>query len=195
MLNRFNNIENDDNRAKDLLIIAIITTVLIGMSLYLFLLPVIGTYGELKAENKETLDLITKKDIIHKELTVEVDRIHLDNDQIIEAFNHVFNANDFLEFCDKFFKDTVLKKVDLEGYKGEYMTYEFYTTMRVDSPASFYRFLNGLSEYKNIIQIEHPIKMEGAGEFIKISFMIKVYELDDQRDRSVNKRKNELFDE
>ena len=188
MVNKIHDIETpDDNKGKKITLFSFITLLIIGSSIYYILIPAISDYLRQDEINRVSITEIMEKEKKYSELSEEVDRVYMENDKVIEAFNQIFSVNDFLEFCDQYFHESTLTKVDLDTFTGEYIIYQFHTSMKVENPKNFYSFLEGLSTYKNIIQIEYPIKMEGSGNFIKISFKIKVYKLDENRERAINK--------
>jgi len=177
----------EDSKIKKMVIFTSIALFIISLTLFFTLIPAIEDYSKQEEVNKISIKEIEEKEQRYNQLSEEVDRVYMENDKVIEAFNQVFTVNDFLEFCDQYFHESTLKKIDLDTFTGEYIIYQFHTTMSVNNPKKFYRFLEGLSTYKNIIQIDYPIKMVGDRGFIKISFKIKVYRLDENRERAINK--------
>ncbi len=191
MVNKFEKKENN-SKIKQITIFTFITLFIMGISIYYILIPAIADYLKQEEVNMISINQIIEKEKIYSELSEEVDRVYMENDKVIEAFNQVFSVNDFLEFCDQYFHESTLRKIDLDTFSGDYIIYQFHTTMSVNNPKKFYRFLEALSGYKNIVQIDYPIKMVGDRGFIKISFKIKVYRLDENRERAINKFDDEM---
>ncbi len=190
MLDRFDNIENSSNEKLFIIFSVIISLIIIGTTAFFVLTPTILEFYKQKKLSEEYYQEIQKKEKDYKALAEQIDVVFLKNEKIVKAFNHIFNKSDFLDFCNKYFQDSTVTRLEIEGRDGEYITYEFKTIMKTSSPKSFYKFLDDLSDYDNIIEIEYPIKMQGEGDYISISFRIKVYTLDPNGLRGI-----EMFDD
>ena len=97
------------------------------------------------------------------------------NRRIITAFDATFNPKRFEKENKKYFISLHVDKVDFSEIKDVFAIYEINTTSKIDSPTSFYDFLDAINKSDWIIGVDFPINFKREGELIKSSFTMKVY--------------------
>ena len=116
---------------------------------------------KLKDFNIETLELL-------KELQG-------DNRHIITALGSKFSKEKFYKQHAKYFSSLDIQKQVQSANEGKFITYDINTTSKINSPKSFYGFLDALNKSDWVIGINFPIEFKREGEMIRSSFSMKVY--------------------
>ena len=65
--------------------------------------------------------------------------------------------------------------------EGEFSIYDVKTSSEINSPKTFYDFLDALNKSDWIVQVNFPIHFKRDGELIKSSFTMKVYSAQKER--------------
>lgn len=154
-----------------LVIFIFITLLLISI----LILPNIKKYRVARGEyNQARVHKVRVQNVL-KERENELKKLRLDNWKIFAAFKHNFSKEEFLTFAKQFFDNVTLKNVKQSPYTKEYDLYELNVTSSLKTPIKFYKFLDGLNHYSNIVQADFPIDLKANGNVIYSSFEIKVY--------------------
>ena len=111
------------------------------------------------------------------------------NRAIITAFSTKFNAKRFEKQNSKFFEKFVLgeKQVVTNEYES-FDVYEVNASSKIDSPKSFYNFLEAINKGDWIVSVEFPIIFKREAKLIHSSFKIKVYS--NSKNKIINKELN-----
>ena len=158
---------------------------LLGLSVFLFIFVLIFSFGLLIPEGKEYRN---KKADLHKEkmelrkyedfrdeILEHHTELKSENRNIIKAFDTEFNAQRFQKTHTEYFNSlTISQKVELEN-ENVFSVYEVQTTSAIDSPKSFYDFLDAVNKSDWIISINFPINFKREKQIIRSSFTMKVY--------------------
>ena len=107
----------------------------------------------------------------------ELKNLNIKNKKVFDSFRHEFRKDEFVTFANKFFNKVSLKEVKKSIYKKEFRIYELNVTSTLKTPVNFYKFLDGLNHYQNIIQADFPIDLKSNGKTINSTFKIKVFGL------------------
>ncbi len=107
----------------------------------------------------------------------ELKNLKYNNLKIIRAFDNRFNGKEFMKFSKKYFKQVSLSKDKNETYKKDFTIYNFHTVSKISDPTVFYKFLNDINRYDNIIEADFPIKMQAQNGDINTTFTLKVFRL------------------
>lgn len=158
---------------------------LLAISLFLLIFVLIFSFGvmipkgksyrikktELKKENlelKQLSDFSIEKEVI-------LQKLQSDNSHVIKAFDTNFSADKFVNQHRGVFNSlSVSKSSKLENEDG-FSVYEVNTTSKINSPKSFYNFLDAINTSSWIIGINFPINFKRDGEMISSSFTMRVY--------------------
>ncbi|MCD6432520.1 MAG: hypothetical protein J7L21_00620, partial [Sulfurimonas sp.] len=142
---------------------------------FLFLIPKGKEYRIQKSE-------LRKENLKHKryenfdsEIYETLKKLQADNRHIITAFDTSFNAKRFQKQHKSFFSSLTLSEKTDVAKENEFSLYEVNTTSQVNSPKSFYDFLDALNRSDWIIKVNFPINFKRDFELIRSSFTMRVY--------------------
>lgn len=160
------------------LLLYLMIFIIVSLSMVLFLIiPNIKDYRASKSIHKKALVHKMRVESILNDRTDEYTKLKTDNRRAITAFMHKFSADNFVKYTKQFFDDVKLKEINKKAYKKEFTEFELNVSSQLQSPTNFYKFLEGLNRYENIIQADFPIHMESNTSTIHSTFTIKVYEV------------------
>ncbi|SFV75586.1 hypothetical protein MNB_SM-3-1001 [hydrothermal vent metagenome] len=128
---------------------------------------------ELKKEDKELYEY--KK--FYDETFHTLKNLQSKNKHIIMAFENDFKASRFEQEHKKYFVTLKLFKIVQQQNAKEYELYEVNATSKIDSPKSFYQFLDAINKSDWIISVNFPITFQREKDLIRSSFTMKVYKL------------------
>jgi len=158
---------------------------LLGMSVLLLIIVLIFSFAvlipngkdyrkhrtKLLKENKE----LRKYQNFNVETTEFLQQLKSDNRHIMRAFDNSFNPVRFEKVHQAYFLSLNLQKqISLEN-EGEFSVYEVNTTSQINSPKTFYDFLDAVNKSDWVIGVNFPIHFKRDGELIRSSFTMKVY--------------------
>ena len=125
----------------------------------------------LKKENNELKKYENFRDDILEQLT----DLKSDNRNIIAAFGRSFDARRFEKMQRNYFTSLHLEeRIQLKD-DNRFSVYEVNTTSKINSPKSFYDFLDAVNKSDWIISINFPINFKREADMIRSSFTMKVY--------------------
>ena len=129
--------------------------------------------ADLRKENKE----LKKYENFRDDVLEQLSELKSDNRNIIAAFDRSFDAVRFEKMHREYFNSlSVQEKVQLE-IENKFSVYEVNTTSQINSPKSFYDFLDAVNKSDWIISVNFPIHFKREAEMIRSSFTMKVYEV------------------
>ena len=115
-------------------------------------------YQDFAAKTEDTLKALQKKDR-----------------HIINAFATHFNPERFEKQHRTFFSSLKISQLHKAKAEEDFAVYEVNTTSHINSPTSFYDFLDAVNKSDWIIKVNFPIEFKRDGELINSSFTMKVY--------------------
>ncbi len=156
-----------------LFVFILITLVLISA----LILPNIKKYRVARADYAQAMVHKHRVQSVLTQREKELKQLLLTNRKIFDAFGHKFSQEEFVSFANQFFDKVTLKEIKQTQHTNEFKVYELNVTSSLKTPVKFYKFLDGLNHYQNIIQADFPIDLKSNGDIIHSSFKIKVYGL------------------
>jgi len=142
---------------------------------FAFLIPEGKKYRINKIElKKENLKLRKYQDY-HDEVLDRLTELKSENRHIIEAFGTEFDPQRFKKIHKDYFNTLDIVQSKTVETMDEFVVYDVNTTSHINSPKSFYNFLDALNKSDWIIGVNFPINFERSDEMIKSSFSMKVY--------------------
>ncbi len=127
-------------------------------------------YFQIK-ENFET----TQKE--YQQLFSQLQSLKEKNKKIINNLQNHFNINDFKLFAKKYMQIISIQKQKTLPYKEKFITTSYLITAKIKSPEDFYKFIDALKNYKNLIRVYFPFDFVKEKNEIKLTFKIEVYNL------------------
>ena len=164
-----------------LLLLSTLLLVIVLVVAFVLLIPNGKDYreqrSELKKENKE----LRKYQNFSDETEEFLQKLKSDNRHIITAFDTSFSPQRFQKMHQAYFSSLSISKSVKLNDEEEFAVYEVNTTSEINSPKTFYDFLDALNKSDWIIAVNFPIHFKRDGELIKSTFTMKVYSAQKER--------------
>ncbi len=158
-----------------LIILSFVLLLLIFLFSFLLLIPKGKEYRKERITVKKAQKELRKYQSFHDKTAKELQKLQKENRNIIIAFDTAFNKERFEKQYKSYFSSLSLSKLATPVKNDEFLSYEVNTTSQINSPKSFYEFIEALNKSDWIIGVNFPIAFERDGELIKSSFTMKVY--------------------
>ncbi len=160
-----------------LLIFLSIFIIIILVLILTLILPNVKQYRVYRNQYNSALAHKAKVQNVLNDRVNELKKLQLDNRKVFTSFKHKFTQPEFMLFANKFFDKVTLKEVKKSIHKKEFKVFELNVTSTLKTPVNFYKFLDGLNHYQNMIQADFPIDLKSDGKVIGATFKIKVFGL------------------
>jgi len=98
-----------------------------------------------------------------------------ENKNIISAFANSFDPKRFKKLHDGYFSELEILKDPKEGEQDGFSVYSVKATSKINSPKTFYNFLDAINKTEWIISVNFPITFKKEDDLISSSFTMKVY--------------------
>lgn len=184
---------------QNVYLLALSTFLLIFVILFAFLLliPEGKEYRIKKSELKKVTREFSEYKKFHDETYNMLKELQSKNQHIIRAFKTSFTPKEFQEKHKGYFSSLHISEVLQGSNDGEFRVYEVNATSKIDSPKSFYDFLEALNKSDWIIGVDFPIHFKRVDHLIASSFTMKVYSSPPKVSKSKEKRltSKQLFEE
>lgn len=159
------------------LVLYVLAFIAVCAGLIIFLvIPILNDYKNALNELSSQANI---NSIIDSEFQTSLNRLESlknENKALFEQFDGDFNLTHFSKFLNQYFITPTLSEIKQSGAKPEYLQYEFNVSATLESPKSFYEFIEALNVYRNLIELETPINLQSTEEGeISINFMLKIY--------------------
>jgi len=158
---------------------------LMSASLFLLLFVFIFSFGVLipsgkeyrikRLEVKKAEKELRKYEDFQSETLETLKNLQSENRRIITAFDTTFNPQRFEKENKKYFISLHVAEISFLEIQDEFAVYEVNTTSKIDSPTSFYDFLDAINKSDWIVGVNFPIHFKREDKLIKSSFTMKVY--------------------
>jgi hypothetical protein len=139
------------------------------------LIPSGQEYRIKRVDLKKTTKEYRSYSDFHDETALKLKDMQSSNRHIITAFDATFNPDRFEKNHKKYFLSLHVSKIAYDGVDDGFNVYEVNTTSKLDSPTSFYQFLDAVNKSDWIIAVKFPIEFKREEQLIKSSFTMKVY--------------------
>ncbi len=167
------NLANDNSTIKFLLYI-LLFLVMILLLLIIFIIPNIKTYKTNRSELATFVQKNRKLSVKKIELNQKIEKYKIENKRLNSRFDNKFDKEDFIKFASKYLngvKVTKNKSTKIDYFDDFNLT----AVTPTKSPKNFYKFIDSLKEYKNVIKMNFPILMKSNRSNIELKFNIGVY--------------------
>lgn len=142
---------------------------------FTLLIPQGKEYRNKKSDISKGFKELRKYENFRDEVLEELTELKSENRNIIGAFKRDFNVLRFQKLHGEYFNSlSVSSKVKQEN-EEVFSVYEVNTTSQINSPQSFYEFLDAVNKSDWIIAVNFPIKFKRENDLIRSSFTMKVY--------------------
>ncbi|WP_324171294.1 hypothetical protein [Sulfurimonas sp.] len=158
-----------------LLVFSVCLLIFVLLFSFLVLIPEGKEYRLQRGKlNKLKLEL-RKYENFNDVVLQKLKQLQSDNSHTITAFDTYFSPLKFQKQHSTYFTSLELSKQKKVQDEDEFTVYEVNTTSFVDSPQSFYEFLDAVNKGDWIIGINFPINFKRETKMIRSSFTMKVY--------------------
>ena len=142
---------------------------------FLVLIPEGKEYREKRSElNKQRSELRRYSEFSDSTLE-KLKKLQSNNRHTITAFDNLFNIKRFEKQHSSYFTSLKLSKLQKKEDEDNFLVYEVNTSSSINSPQSFYKFLDAINKGDWIIGINFPINFKRDSQTITSSFTMKVY--------------------
>ena len=158
-----------------LLVLSVLLLVFVLVFSFLVLIPHGKQYRKDRVQiMKEENELKLEKSY-NRDTRDELKELRSNNKNIIAGFANDFNPKRFKKLHDGYFSELVILKDPQESKTDDFSVYSVKATSKINSPKTFYNFLDAINKTEWIISINFPINFKREGELISSSFTMKVY--------------------
>lgn len=164
-----------NNRTFYLLLLSFFLMISIFIFSFLFLIPQGKEYRILRLENKKESRILDLSREERDRLQEKLEKLEQKHKGTIQAFNTTFNPQKFTRLYEKDFQDLFISEIEMSDHNGSFKIYEVNATAKINSPETFYHFLDKVNHSNWIIGVNFPIHFEREGDLIKSSFTMKVH--------------------
>lgn len=154
---------------------SIVLLIFVLLFSFLILIPEGKNYREQRIEVKKEIREFKKYQNFHNETLETFKQLQADNRHIITALDTSFNPQRFEKIHKDFFTSLMISEQKQIADEEEFCIYEVNTTSHINSPQSFYNFLDAVNKSDWVIGINFPINFKRDGDLIKSSFTMRVY--------------------
>ncbi len=139
------------------------------------LIPEGKEYRKNRIEYKKELKELRRFEEFEMQTAQTLKELQSKNRHIISAFDTIFNPERFEKEHKKYFSSLTLSAIKNSAKEDGFAVYEVNTSSKINSPVSFYDFLDALNKSSWIVGVNFPIEFKRDGELIHSSFTMKVY--------------------
>ncbi len=158
-----------------LLSLSFLLLVFVLLFAFLALIPEGKTYRIERLEMKKYAANEAQFNMWHDEVFKELRQLQSSNKHIIAAYENSFNTERFIKINSVYFENLKLNELERRDSDDSFTLYEVNATSKIDSPNSFYAFLEGINKSDWIVSVNFPIRFEREGNLIKLSFTLKIF--------------------
>lgn len=123
---------------------------------------------------KENFEITQKE---YQQLFSQLQKLKENNKKIINNLQNHFDINDFKLFSKKYMQIISIQKQKTYPYKEKFIATSYLITAKIKSPEDFYKFINAIKNYKNLIRVYFPFNFVKDKNEIKLTFKIDVYNI------------------
>ncbi len=158
-----------------LLFLSIVLLLFVLIFSFLVLIPEGKNYREQRGVlNKEATELRRYEEFADNTLE-RLKGLQSDNAHILTSFDNSFSSTRFQKQFRSYFTSLELSKQEELNEEDEFSVYEVNTTSSINSPQSFYNFLDAINKADWIISVNFPIEFKRDHELISSTFTMRVY--------------------
>lgn len=163
-----------------LLLLSFVLLIVVLVFSFTLLIPEGKDYRTMRLEKKKHAQVLAQYQQWHDETFVRLKELQSDNKRIITAFEANFDAKRFVKNNATYFESLQLSKLEHQQSDGKFALYEVNATSKIDSPQSFYNFLESINKSDWIVAVNFPIHFVRESNLIRSSFTMKVHCLSDE---------------
>lgn len=160
-----------------LLILSLVSLVFVLVFSINVLIPQGKEYREQRIELAKEQKELESYQNFHDETLDVLKKLQADNRHIIKALDTKFDPKRFEKQHLEYFNSLTLSEIKAVGQEEEFVVYEVNTSSKINSPTSFYQFLEAVNKSDWIIGVNFPIHFKRENEMIRSSFTMQVHKV------------------
>ncbi len=161
-----------------MLVLSLLLLVLVLLFAFGLLIPTGKAYRAGHIAMKKELAVLQQYEQWHDETYAQLQQLRSNNKHIIMAFDNTFDPAHFVAAHKERFESLQLSPLQsVDTNKSTYAVFEVNATSKIDSPQTFYDFLDQVNKSDWIVSVQFPIRFEREGNLIRSSFCMQVYSL------------------
>ena len=158
-----------------LLVLSVLLLIFVFLFAFLALIPQGKEYRTQRLEMKKYVANEAQFNSWHDEVFEELKELQSSKKHIIAAYENDFNKERFIKINSIYFETLKLSELQKQENEDTFTLYEVNATSKIDSPNSFYAFLQSINKSDWIVNVNFPIRFEREGNLIKSSFTLKIF--------------------
>ncbi len=158
-----------------LLTLSFLLLVFVLLFAFLALIPEGKTYRVERLEMKKYAANEAQFNMWHDEVFEELRQLRTNNKHIIAAYENAFNKERFIKINSVYFENLKLSELERQDSDDSFTIYKVNAASKIDSPNSFYAFLESINKSDWIVNVNFPIRFEREGNLIKSSFTLRIF--------------------
>lgn len=158
-----------------LLSLSVFLLIFVLIFAFALLIPEGKEYRTKRSELKKESSELRKYNTFHGEVLERLSDLKTQNRNVIKALATEFNAYRFEKQHKGYFNSLDISLAAEIESTEEFSVYEVKTVSKINSPKSFYDFLDAINKSDWIISVNFPINFKREGEMIRSSFTMKVF--------------------
>jgi len=157
-------------------LLVIVFTMLVSVLLFTIfvLIPQGKDYRTLRLEKRKYSVELAQYQQWHDEMFDELKTLQQENHLIVQNFSHSFEPKRFTQKYGAMFNALTLSELHRASDQN-YTTYEVNASTKIETPKTFYEFIDSLSKSDWIIAINFPIQFKEQNGLLSTSFTMRVY--------------------
>jgi hypothetical protein len=148
--------------------------------LVVLLVPTIKKFKTIKTDYYQTKIETDKYERKMEKLAEEYKKIYTKNRKIILSLNREFDKEAFKNFSAKFMKINNITENNQTKYKQYFIKKTFVVSSTIDTPINFYKFVDEIKNYKNVLKIYFPVVFKAKNGEIKLIFKMEYFKVDNK---------------
>ena len=160
-----------------LLVVSFVLLIVVLLFSFLVLVPQGKEYRIMRMETKKHMATLMQYQQRHDETYEKLKNLQAQNKRIITAFDNRFDAERFVKANNHYFESLQLSRIERATDEKPFAVYEVNASSKIDSPQSFYSFLEGVNKSDWIVGVNFPIHFKRDRDMILSSFTMKVYSI------------------
>lgn len=158
-----------------LMIVSLVLFIFVLIFSFVVLIPSGREYRVKRVELKKITREFRNYADFHAKTQETLQDLRSKNRRVITAFDTTFNPSRFEKENKSNFSQLHVATIASPTLENGFGVYEVNTTSEINSPKSFYNFLDAINKSEYLIAINFPIDFKRDGEMINSSFTMKVY--------------------
>jgi len=108
-------------------------------------------------------------------LTIQYKNLYKQNHKIILSFKMGFNKESFKIFTSKYMKIDSIKDINSSFYQNKFIKKTYLITATLNSPISFYKFINATKSANNVLKVYYPVVFKSKNGDLKLFYKLEVF--------------------